>query len=122
MGVRKELQSQRRAAVRRWRREETVDFKGKKLKKETHGSVTDPDAKLYRKGKTKEAKLCYLGHSLMENKSGLIVQTAVTIAGGTEERNAALTRSKSFRGQVGELFSAPTRATTPRRSFRISAP
>lgn len=40
-------------------RNETVDFKGKKLANETHGSVTDPDARLYRKGKTKEAKLCY---------------------------------------------------------------
>lgn len=77
-------------------RNKDVDFKGKKLKNDTHGSVTDPDAKLYRKGKTKEAKLCYLGHTLMENRSGLIVQTAVTVAGGTEERNAALAMVKKL--------------------------
>ena len=40
-------------------RNNAVDFKGQKLTNETHGSVTDPDAKLYRKGKAKEAKLCY---------------------------------------------------------------
>lgn len=68
-----------------------VDFKGKKLANETHGSDTDPDARLYRKGKTKEAKLCYQGHTLMENRSGLIVRTAVTQATGTAEREAAKT-------------------------------
>lgn len=68
---------------------DSVDFKGKKLSNETHGSDTDPDARLYRKGKTKEAKLCYQGHTLMENRSGLIVQTTVTRATGTAEREAA---------------------------------
>ena len=68
---------------------ESVDFKGQKLANDTHGSVTDPDARLYRKGKNKEAKLCYLGHTLMENRSGLIVRTKVTIASGTAEREAA---------------------------------
>jgi transposase len=68
---------------------DSVDFKGKKLSNETHGSDTDPDARLYRKGKTKEAKLCYQGHTLMENRNGLIVQTTVTQATGTAEREAA---------------------------------
>lgn len=68
---------------------DSVDFKGKKLSNETHASTTDPDARLYRKGKTKEAKLCYQGHTLMENRSGLIVKTAVTPATGTGEREAA---------------------------------
>ena len=68
---------------------ETVDFKGKSLKNDTHASVTDPDARLYRKGKTKESKLCYQGHTLMENRSGLIVKTQVTLASGTGEREAA---------------------------------
>jgi IS5 family transposase len=67
----------------------SVDFKGKKLSNETHGSDTDPDARLYRKGKNKEAKLCYQGHTLMENRNGLIVRTAVTHASGTGERDAA---------------------------------
>jgi transposase len=66
---------------------ETVDFKGKKLKNDTHASVTDPDARLYRKGKTKESKLCYQGHTLMENRSGLIVKTQETTASGTSERS-----------------------------------
>ena len=70
-------------------RNDAVDFKGKKLANDTHGSVTDPDARLYRKGKNKEAKLCYQGHTLMENRSGLIVRTTVTAASGTGEREAA---------------------------------
>lgn len=68
---------------------DTVDFKGQKLTNDTHGSVTDPDARLYRKGKNKEAKLCYQGHTLMENRSGLIVRTQVTTASGSGEREAA---------------------------------
>jgi len=68
---------------------DTVDFKGQKLTNDTHGSVTDPDARLYRKGKNKEAKLCYQGHTLMENRSGLIVKTQVTTASGSGEREAA---------------------------------
>jgi transposase len=74
----------------------TVDFKGKKLKNDTHASVTDPDARLYRKGKTKESKLCYQGHTLMENRSGLIVKTQVTMASGTGEREAAKTMVKKL--------------------------
>lgn len=68
---------------------DTVDFKGKKLANDTHSSVTDPDARLYRKGKNKEAKLCYQGHTLMENRNGLIVKTKVTTASGAGEREAA---------------------------------
>jgi IS5 family transposase len=75
---------------------ETVDFKGKKLKNDTHASVTDPNARLYRKGKTKESKLCYQGHTLMENHSGLIVKTQVTTASGTSEREAAKTMVKKL--------------------------
>ncbi len=74
----------------------TVDFKGKKLKNDTHASVTDPDARLYRKGKNKESKLCYQGHTLMENRSGLIVKTEVTTASGTGEREAAKTMVKQL--------------------------
>jgi transposase len=72
-------------------RNDSVDFKGQKLTNDTHGSVTDPDARLYRKGKTKEAKLCYQGHTLMENRSGLIIKTKVTTASGSSEREAAKT-------------------------------
>ena len=67
-----------------------VDFHGQKRSNETHASITDPDARLYRKGSGKEAKLCYMGHALMENRSGLVVEACLTHADGHAERNAAL--------------------------------
>ncbi len=70
-------------------RNNRVDFHGKELKNDTHASVTDPDARLYRKGKGKESKLCYMGHVLMENRNGLVVDTRITKATGTSERKAA---------------------------------
>lgn len=68
---------------------DTVDFHGKKLTNETHESKTDPDSRLFRKGKGKEAKLSYMGHVLMENRNGLIIDTELTPATGTAERDAA---------------------------------
>lgn len=68
----------------------TVDFKGEKRSNETHQSTTDPDARLYKKAKGQESKLCYLGHVMMENRNGLAVNARVTKAGGTAERQAAL--------------------------------
>ena len=67
-----------------------VDFKGEKRSNETHASTTDPEAKLYRKGAGMEAKLAFLGHALMENRAGLIVNACLTPADGHAERNAAL--------------------------------
>src|SRR5271167_3055970 len=67
-----------------------VDFKGQKRSNETHQSTTDPEARLYRKGPGMEARLCFIGHTLMENRSGLIVDTRLTIADGHAERVAAL--------------------------------
>jgi transposase len=67
-----------------------VDFHGQKRSNATHASTTDPDARLYRKGQGKEAKLCHMGHALMENRSGLIVETETTLADGHAERRAAL--------------------------------
>lgn len=67
-----------------------VDFHGQKRSNATHASTSDPDARLYRKGKGKEAKLCHMGHALMENRSGLIVETETTLADGRAERQAAL--------------------------------
>ena len=66
------------------------EFRGDKRKNETHESKTEPDAKLYRKGNGQEARLGYLGHVLMENRSGLIVDAMLTQADGTAERDAAL--------------------------------
>jgi len=68
-----------------------VDFHGQKRRNDTHASVTDPEARLYRKGKGKEAKLCFMGHALMENRNGLIVDAELTRADGYAERTAALT-------------------------------
>ena len=67
-----------------------ADFKGQKRSNETHRSTTDPDAKLYRKGPGMEAKLCFIGHGLMENRSGLIVDACLTRVSGHAERLAAL--------------------------------
>jgi transposase len=67
-----------------------VDFKGQKRSNETHRSTTDPEGRLYRKGSGMEARLCFIGHTLMENRSGLIVDTRVTCADGHAERIAAL--------------------------------
>ena len=67
-----------------------VDFHGEKRSNETHRSQTDPEAKLYRKGKGKESKLSHMGHALNENRHGLIVGIEATEANGTAERTAAL--------------------------------
>lgn len=65
-------------------------FRGEKRSNETHASTTDPDAKLYRKGPGMEAKLAFLGHALMENRSGLLVDACLTRVSGHSERIAAL--------------------------------
>src|SRR6185312_13533844 len=67
-----------------------ADFHGHKRSNATHASTTDPEARLYKKGKGKEAKLCFMGHSLMENRHGLIVDACLTPADGHAEREAAL--------------------------------
>jgi transposase len=67
-----------------------ADFHGKKRSNQTHASTTDRDARLYRKGPGKEAKLCFIGHGLMENRSGLLVDACLTPADGHAERVAAL--------------------------------
>lgn len=66
------------------------DFHGEKRSNDTHASITDPEAKLYRKGNGRESKLCFMGHILMENRNGLVVQAKLTQASGTAEREAAL--------------------------------
>jgi transposase/IS5 family transposase len=71
-------------------RDPLVDFHGQKRRNQTHVSTTDPEARLARKGKGKEAKLCLMGHALMENRHGLVVDVLITQATGTAEREAAL--------------------------------
>ena len=70
------------------------DFHGEKRSNATHASTTDPEAQLYRKGRGKEAKLSFMGHTLMENRSGLIVAAALT---------QAVRRQRSLDRPAGEL-------------------
>ncbi len=67
-----------------------VDFRGEQRTNDTHASTTDPEARLARKGPGREAKLCFAGHVLMENRNGLVVDVQITQATGTAERDTAL--------------------------------
>ena len=71
-------------------RNEEVDFRGEKRSNRTHASTTDPEAMLYRKGPGMEARLCFIGHALMENRNGLFVDARLTKVSGHAERLAAL--------------------------------
>jgi len=75
------------------------DFHGEKRSNETHASTTDPDARLFRKGKGKEAKLCHMGHIFTENRHGLIVAARLSEASGTAERTTALAMIKATAGR-----------------------
>ena len=86
----KERNQEAGSADARQGRNEEVDFHGQKRSNETHASTSDPEARLYKKGRGKEAKLCFMGHALMENRNGLIVETETTQADGFGERKAAL--------------------------------
>jgi len=68
----------------------TVNFHGEKRSNETHESKTDPESKLYRKGKAQPAKLCFGAHALMENRNGLLVDFRIEEANGYAERDTAL--------------------------------
>jgi transposase len=67
-----------------------VDFHSEHRTNDTHQSSTDPEARLAKKGAGKEARLCFAGHLLMENRTGLVVDVKVTRATGTAERDTAL--------------------------------
>jgi|SRR5579884_586384 len=68
----------------------TVNFHGQRRSNATHQSTTDPEARLFRKGNGKEARLTFMGHALMENRNGLLVDFQVTSATGTAERDMAV--------------------------------
>ena len=76
----------------------TVNFRGEKRSNATHQSTTDPQARLYRKSQGHEARLAYLGHALMENRNGLVVDTRVTRATGRAERETALAMLEAVPG------------------------
>lgn len=82
----------------------TVSFHGHARRNDTHQSTTDPEARLYKKAVGREAKLGYLAHLLTENRHGFIVDTAVTDAMGTAERDAAI-------AMLGELPVTTRRLT-----------
>jgi transposase len=67
----------------------TVNFRKEKRSNQTHQSLTDPLARLFKKSRGAEAKLGYLGHVVTENRNGLVVDTRLTLASGTAERDAA---------------------------------
>ena len=75
------------------------DFHGERQRNDTHASTTDAEARLFRKGAGKEAKLSFMGHLLMENRSGLVVATSLTQATGLAEREAASTLIESVPGR-----------------------
>jgi len=84
------------------------DFKGETRSNDTHGSTTDSDARLYRKGKGQASQRCFMGHALMENRHGLAVDGVVTRSSGAAEGAAALamasdlpTSSKTIGGDKG---------------------
>src|SRR4051812_13834966 len=66
------------------------DFRGEKRSNETHASTTDPDARLFKKAAGQASRLCHMGHALMENRNGLVVDATLTTASGTAEREAAI--------------------------------
>ena len=85
---------------------------------ETHQSTTDPEARLARKGKGKEAKLCFGAHVLMDNREGLVVDVRLTPAAGTGERDAALEMLEAVPGARRITVGAEPGATTPGTSSR----
>jgi IS5 family transposase len=78
----------------------SVNFHGERRANATHQSTTDPDARLARKGRGKEARLCYAGHVQMDNRYGLVVNTRLTQANGIAEPTAALAAKITGQGRV----------------------
>jgi transposase len=87
-------------------RNPTVNFKGEKRSNETHESRTDPEARLYKKSEGDKSQLAFLGHALMENRNGLVVDVEVTQATGTAEREAAQTMVKRTIHKPGATLGA----------------
>lgn len=84
----------------------TVNFHGEKRSNATHQSTTDADARLFRKGLGKEAKLSYMGHAVMDNRYGLVAKATVTHATGTAEHEAALSMVEELPGNTRRTLGA----------------
>ena len=100
------------------------DFHGERRTNDTHASTTDPDARLHRGGPGKEAKLCFMGHVLMENRNGLVVDAMTTRASGTAEREAAieLLDRRGGSGRITVVADKNYRTTIPAASSPTAAP
>jgi len=98
-------------------RNPSVDFHGQRRGNATHRSTTDPEARLARKGNGREAKLCYAGHTLTENRNGLIVECELTQATGTAEREAGLRLLERERARQGGRMSVGADKGYDTRSF-----
>lgn len=95
-------------------------FHKEKRSNETHAGTTDPEARLYKKGDGQPARLCYIGHVLMENRNGLVVDGGITQASGTAEREAALAMLDRRTGRR-RITPPPTRPMTCGSSWSICA-
>ncbi len=77
----------------------SVDFRRQRRTNDTHASRTDPEARLYKKSKGAESRLCYMGHLMIDNRHGLATNACVTIASGTAEREAAVQMAGEIPGR-----------------------
>ncbi len=82
-------------------------FQGERRSRETHESTTDPEARLYRKGKQQGAQLCYLGHVLTENRNGLVVDVELTEADPWSSQGQAATPSARRRWRCWSAVACP---------------
>ena len=98
------------------------DFRGEPRRNDTHRSTTDPKARLFRKGLGKEARLCFMGHALMENRNGLIVGAVTTTATGHAERWAALTLIEPHTAASPPVTLGADKSLPPRRRGAMTAP
>ncbi len=95
----------------------SVDFRRQRRTNDTHASTTDPDARLYKKSKGAESKLCYMGHLMIDNRHGLATNACVTIASGTAEREAAVKMAGEIPG-MGRVTLAADKGYDTRDCIR----
>jgi transposase len=88
----------------------SLDFRGERRTNAPHASTTDPEARLDKKATGQEATLAYLGHVRMENRQGLVVDTRLTQAPGTAEREAAVAMAEGIPGQQRVTLGADNNA------------
>lgn len=108
---------ERKAKKPRGPRNPDVDFRGQKRKNDTHGSTTDPEALLYRKGNGKEARLYYTGHALMDHRHGLLVDCCLTQSKGTAERDAAAKMVRRIRARTKKRITLAADKAYDTRAF-----